>query len=383
MLNEATDGLLDLNKAVESLGVQKRRIYDITNVLEGIGIISKSGKNTVTFTPIFGSRYVPPPHPSPPPADVDGDEDGACGSGSQPTSPMALGDPENAELWADIEILREAEKELDFATADLWERISTLASHEVNISRLYITDDDVSRLERVQPGDQVVAILAPHGTSLEIPEAEDGPGAGLHRVVVSSKRKPVELWKIQSGQTDSMDSPGLDLEPISPTVLRHQVGMGPGGGVDSSGLTPQLNAAYAMLSNPSSFSPEARMLYTDPLGGVSPGMYFSNPTDPAGNRKPLPPPPCPALGFPVEKKVQAVGVLDVLEKKEKTAIVDAVKSMQQPRNSASLDVKHVKETPGGGGLTVFGKTPDASVIDAEAWYDEQQPDAGLIGLGFG
>ena len=31
----------------EILGVQKRRIYDITNVLEGIGYIEKNGKNIV------------------------------------------------------------------------------------------------------------------------------------------------------------------------------------------------------------------------------------------------------------------------------------------------------------------------------------------------
>ena len=30
---------IDLNDAVSLLGVQKRRIYDITNVLEGIGLI--------------------------------------------------------------------------------------------------------------------------------------------------------------------------------------------------------------------------------------------------------------------------------------------------------------------------------------------------------
>lgn len=32
------------------LKVQKRRIYDITNVLEGIGLIEKSIKNQITWT---------------------------------------------------------------------------------------------------------------------------------------------------------------------------------------------------------------------------------------------------------------------------------------------------------------------------------------------
>jgi predicted nuclease of restriction endonuclease-like (RecB) superfamily len=40
---------VDLNDAVKSLDVQKRRIYDITNVLEGIGLIEKYKKNTIQW----------------------------------------------------------------------------------------------------------------------------------------------------------------------------------------------------------------------------------------------------------------------------------------------------------------------------------------------
>lgn len=35
--------------AVTDLGVQKRRIYDITNVLEGIGYIEKISKNKIKW----------------------------------------------------------------------------------------------------------------------------------------------------------------------------------------------------------------------------------------------------------------------------------------------------------------------------------------------
>lgn len=40
---------VDLNDAVERLGVPKRRIYDITNVLEGIGLIDKTSKNKIQW----------------------------------------------------------------------------------------------------------------------------------------------------------------------------------------------------------------------------------------------------------------------------------------------------------------------------------------------
>ena len=40
---------MDLNDAADHLMVQKRRIYDITNVLEGVGLIQKSLKNRVKW----------------------------------------------------------------------------------------------------------------------------------------------------------------------------------------------------------------------------------------------------------------------------------------------------------------------------------------------
>ena len=49
ILRASPYGVLDLNKATEILDVQKRRIYDITNVLEGIGLIQKEAKNNIRW----------------------------------------------------------------------------------------------------------------------------------------------------------------------------------------------------------------------------------------------------------------------------------------------------------------------------------------------
>jgi len=50
LLQEAEDGVLDLKVAADTLNVrQKRRIYDITNVLEGIGLIEKRNKNCIKW----------------------------------------------------------------------------------------------------------------------------------------------------------------------------------------------------------------------------------------------------------------------------------------------------------------------------------------------
>lgn len=49
LLVRADKQCLDLNKAMDTLNVQKRRIYDITNVLEGINLIQRYKKNHVRW----------------------------------------------------------------------------------------------------------------------------------------------------------------------------------------------------------------------------------------------------------------------------------------------------------------------------------------------
>ncbi|XP_026292194.1 transcription factor E2F6 isoform X1 [Frankliniella occidentalis] len=49
LLENSPHGIVDLNVASEKLDVQKRRIYDITNVLEGIGILEKRSKNNIQW----------------------------------------------------------------------------------------------------------------------------------------------------------------------------------------------------------------------------------------------------------------------------------------------------------------------------------------------
>lgn len=50
LIRDSKDNLqVDLNEAAVKLKVQKRRIYDITNVLEGIGLIEKTIKNKIRW----------------------------------------------------------------------------------------------------------------------------------------------------------------------------------------------------------------------------------------------------------------------------------------------------------------------------------------------
>ena len=49
LIKKADHCTVDLNNTVHMLKVQKRRIYDITNVLEGIGYVQKVHKNQIKW----------------------------------------------------------------------------------------------------------------------------------------------------------------------------------------------------------------------------------------------------------------------------------------------------------------------------------------------
>ena len=61
----------------------------------------------------------------------------------------------------------------------------TMTNLPLNEQCLYVTDADVMALPPIGPADQVLAVLAPHGTTLEVPEPDQEPedGGRLYRWV--------------------------------------------------------------------------------------------------------------------------------------------------------------------------------------------------------
>lgn len=56
ILTTSEDGVVDLNECSQKLQVQKRRLYDITNVLEGIGMLEKKSKNQIQWSSSGSNR---------------------------------------------------------------------------------------------------------------------------------------------------------------------------------------------------------------------------------------------------------------------------------------------------------------------------------------
>ncbi|XP_029900470.1 transcription factor E2F2 isoform X2 [Myripristis murdjan] len=159
LIAESPDGVLDLNWATEVLEVQKRRIYDITNVLEGVQLIRKKSKNNIQW--MVGGVF----------------EGGASGGEKARTLRKDLGDLEKAERALD-ELIHSSSAQL-----------KQLTEHKDNQRLGYVTYQDIRSIASLR--DQtVIAVKAPAETKLEVPESAGGP----LQIYLKSKNGPIEVY---------------------------------------------------------------------------------------------------------------------------------------------------------------------------------------------
>mmetsp|Transcript_45975 Transcript_45975/g.76659 ORF Transcript_45975/g.76659 Transcript_45975/m.76659 type:complete len:366 (-) Transcript_45975:360-1457(-) len=167
---ESEGGTMDLNISAETLGVAKRRIYDITNVLEGIGLIEKKNKNQIQWK---ASGF------------LSGDED-ACQTSSV------------------TRMLQEEECRLDKQIEQMKERLRELAECPENQDRLYVTEADLKSLPSFS-SDTIISIRAPSGTSLEVPDPNEDVGeeGKRYRVILRSSSGPIACYLIDNNQKEA------------------------------------------------------------------------------------------------------------------------------------------------------------------------------------
>ncbi|XP_036449277.1 transcription factor E2F2 [Colossoma macropomum] len=160
LLSESADGVLDLNWATEVLEVQKRRIYDITNVLEGVKLIRKKSKNNIQWL-------------------VSGVFEGSP-AGSERTS----------ALRRELAELERKEKVLDELIQSSNSQLRELTENKDNQRFGYVTYQDIRSIASLQ--DQtVIAVKAPSGTKLELPEATEH---GTMQIYLKSRNGAIEVY---------------------------------------------------------------------------------------------------------------------------------------------------------------------------------------------
>nr|XP_057946270.1 transcription factor E2F2 [Doryrhamphus excisus] len=183
LIAESPDGVLDLNWATEVLEVQKRRIYDITNVLEGVQLIRKKSKNNIQW--LVGDVF----------------EGGASGGQKARALKKELGDLERAERSLD---------ELIHSSAT---QLKQLTEHKDNQKLGYVTYQDIRSIASLR--DQtVVAVKAPSETKLEVPDTAEGS----LQIYLKSKNGPIEVYLCpEEGLEDASPVKSL-ITPEKPTT---------------------------------------------------------------------------------------------------------------------------------------------------------------------
>ncbi|XP_053291254.1 transcription factor E2F2 isoform X3 [Pleuronectes platessa] len=160
LIAESPDGVLDLNWATEVLEVQKRRIYDITNVLEGVQLIRKKSKNNIQW--LVGDVF----------------EGGAGGGEKACALRKELGD------------LERAERSLDELIQSSTTQLKQLTEYKDNQRLGYVTYQDIRSIGSLR--DQtVIAVKAPAETKLEVPDAA---GQESLQIYLKSKNGPIEVY---------------------------------------------------------------------------------------------------------------------------------------------------------------------------------------------
>nr|XP_014344652.1 PREDICTED: transcription factor E2F3 isoform X1 [Latimeria chalumnae] len=187
LLSQSQDGVLDLNRAADVLKVQKRRIYDITNVLEGIHLIKKKSKNNIQWMGCSLS-----------------DDNGMlnrCQGLTREVAELAL-----------------EEKRLDDLIQSCTLDISQLTEESENQRLAYVTYQDIRKIRNLQ--DQtIIAVKAPPETRLEVPD----PVENL-QVHLTSTQGPIEVYLCpeENGTNSPQKTANLDQNGNTSKSLNSQ-----------------------------------------------------------------------------------------------------------------------------------------------------------------
>ncbi|KFP96292.1 Transcription factor E2F6, partial [Haliaeetus albicilla] len=189
LVKTAPDGVLDLNEVATTLGVRKRRVYDITNVLDGIHLIQKRSKNLIQWV---GSNL-----------------DQVVGKA-----------PEQQNLKDELSDLSAMEEALDELIKDCAHQLFELTDDKENakypfssciaLTCAYVTCQDICSIRAFQE-QIVIAIKAPEETKLEIPI----PKEDCIEVHVKSTKGPIDVYLCEVQQEKPGAKTFEDLDTVT------------------------------------------------------------------------------------------------------------------------------------------------------------------------
>ncbi|XP_062098297.1 uncharacterized protein LOC133804148 isoform X2 [Humulus lupulus] len=175
LIHEAEDRTLDLNHTADILEVQKRRIYDITNVLEGIGLIEKTSKNHIRWkgNDLLGKREL---------------------------------DDQIAAVKAEVESLYAEECRLDEEIRSKQNRLWALEGDENCQKYLFFTEEDILTLPCFE-NQTLIAINAPKASYIEVPDPDEDMSfpQRQYKMIVRSTMGPIDVYLLSKYQSENED----------------------------------------------------------------------------------------------------------------------------------------------------------------------------------
>lgn len=225
LLRSSSDGVLDLNAVSKELSAPKRRVYDVTNVLEGIQLIKKKSKNYVEW----------------------------LGGVSRAT------DHELKELI-------EKENKLDELIDSCMEQIHSMCANQNSQRFAYLTYDDIQRIPSLKE-QTVIVIKAPPETKLEVPHPEESLQVHLSSTqgpieVLLCSDDPIPMEAMESCADNSYISTstnGNDTHSLLPHSSFTKMAS-----KDNANHTPGINNISDLLTNPAKHSSPATVTPPSP-----------------------------------------------------------------------------------------------------------------------
>lgn len=173
LVRSAPGGILDLNKVATKLGVRKRRVYDITNVLDGIDLVEKKSKNHI--------RWI----------------------GSDLNNFGAV--PQQKKLQEELSDLSAMEDALDELIKDCAQQLFELTDDKENERLAYVTYQDIHSIQAFHE-QIVIAVKAPEETRLDVP----APREDSITVHIRSTKGPIDVYlcEVEPGRSRGQAAEG-------------------------------------------------------------------------------------------------------------------------------------------------------------------------------
>lgn len=94
-------------------------------------------------------------------------------------------------------MLQQDEQTLKTCIKELEDSIKAMTENESNAARLYVTDEDIAKLP-CTANDTVFAVKAPQGTTLEVPDPDEGLANGERRYRLVACCAMQNCWLVNS-----------------------------------------------------------------------------------------------------------------------------------------------------------------------------------------